>query len=123
MIRIALKVQKKKKKGTQNRRPGGGGTPATCVRAQPGGRAEDITSGLAPVIKREYRGCLADPEGPPRGQHGQWRRWQAWGGCAGAGHRGGCTAAALRPGGRGGCSEAKRGASMTAGSAGEGETC
>ena len=50
-----------------------GGTPATCVRAQLGGRAEDITSRLAPVIKREGRGWSADPEGPPPGQHGHWR--------------------------------------------------
>ncbi|EIE22707.1 hypothetical protein COCSUDRAFT_63844 [Coccomyxa subellipsoidea C-169] len=76
-----------------------GGTPATCVRAQLGGRAEDITSRLAPVIKREGRGWSADPEGTPRGQHGHWRLWQAWGGRAGLGHGGRCTAAALRPGG------------------------
>ncbi len=63
--------EEKEERNAEQETPGG--TPATCVRAQPGGRAEDITSRLAPVIKREGRGCSADPEGPPRGQHGHWR--------------------------------------------------
>ena len=115
------KERKKERRSAKQETPGG--TPVTCVRAQLGGRAEDITSRLAPVIKREGLGCSADPEGPPRGQHGQWRLWQAWGGRAGAWHGGRCTAAALRPGGTVGCSETERRASVTARAAGGGETC
>jgi hypothetical protein len=112
------KERKKDRRNAEQETPGG--TLPRAYGRSWGAAQRTSPQRLAPVIKRESR---ADPEGPPRGQHGHWRLGLAWGGRAGAGHGSGCTAAALRPGGRVGCSETGRGAGMTAGASGGGETC